>query len=64
MNFRRSWLWRHSFEEERLDANAAEQEYFKNQYHAMRDRAAILTAQIAKSMPMLTVHDIVHLDAL
>ena len=33
-------------------------------YNIFRERAAALTAQISKSLPNLTIHDVTHLDAL
>ena len=63
-DFRLTWLWRHAFINVLPGITAAEQEYFRDRYLAMRDKAAVLVAQVAAAMPGLTVHDISHLDAL
>ena len=38
--------------------------FLRSTYETFRQRAATLTAQIAKVLPNLTVHDVTHLDAL
>lgn len=63
-DFRLTWLWRHAFVNPLPDITAAEQEFFRDRYLAMRDKAAVLVSQIASAMPGLTVHDLTHLDAL
>lgn len=63
-DFRQTWLWRHSFENPRSDATIEEQEFFRRQYLALRDKAAQLVSRITVDIPGLTVHDIAHLDAL
>ncbi|MBB3815684.1 hypothetical protein FHY13_004091 [Xanthomonas arboricola] len=63
-DFRLTWLWRHAFINPLPDVTATEQEFFRDRYLAMREKAAVLVSQIAASMPGLTVHDLTHLDAL
>ncbi len=63
-DFRLTWLWRHAFVNPLPDITAAEQEFFRDRYLAMREKAAVLVSQIAAAMPGLTVHDLTHLDAL
>jgi hypothetical protein len=63
-DFRLTWLWRHAFINPQVDITTAEQEYFRDRYLAMREKAAQLVAQIAGAMPGMTVHDVSHLDAL
>lgn len=63
-DFRQTYLWRHAFVTPRTDALADEQEYFRNQYLLLRDKAAQLVNRIAVDLPGMTVHDVTHLDAL
>jgi hypothetical protein len=63
-DFRLTWLWRHAFVNPQADVTPAEQEFFRQSYLSMRDKAAQLVAQIAGAMPGMTVHDVSHLDAL
>jgi hypothetical protein len=63
-NFKETWLWRQAFVEPRSDSNKEEQEFFRQQYLLMRDKAAQLVSCISRDMPGLTVDDITHLDAL
>lgn len=63
-DFRLTWLWRHAFINPLPDVTSVEQEYFRDRYLAMREKAAVLVSQIAGAMPGLTVHDVSHLDAL
>jgi hypothetical protein len=63
-DFRQTYLWRHAFVTPRSDALPDEQEYFRNQYLLLRDKAAQLVNRIAVDLPSMTVHDITHLDAL
>lgn len=63
-DFRLTWLWRHAFVNPLPDITTAEQEFFRDRYLAMREKAAVLVSQIAAAIPGLTVHDLSHLDAL
>lgn len=63
-DFRQTWLWRHAFVNPVANVTAAEQEYFRERFLAMRDKAGVLVSHIAAAMPGLTVHDLTHLDAL
>lgn len=58
-------LWKRSLGQGGLDENheTAKQE-LRAELKKCRDRCAILAAQIGRSFPQLTVHDISHLDAL
>ena len=64
IDFRLTWLWRHAFVNPQADITTAEQEYFRDRYLSMREKAGILVSRIAVDMPELTVHDLTHLDAL
>ncbi|MBY5590908.1 ATP-binding protein [Rhizobium leguminosarum] len=64
LDFRQTWLWRQAFEAPRPDTTAGEQEYFRNQYLEMREKAEQLVSRIATDLPGMTVHDVAHLDAL
>ena len=63
-DFRTSWLWQHAFVLPRSDSSREEQEFFRDEYLYMRERASLLVAQIRSDMPWITVHDVTHLDAL
>lgn len=63
-DFRLTWLWRHAFVNPFPGVTEAEQEFFRDSYLAMREKASALVSQIAAAMPGLTVHDVTHLDAL
>ena len=63
-DFRKTWLWRQAFEKPRNDADKEEQNYFRKQYLAMRERVRHLVNQIPTNLPGLTVHDLSHLDSL
>ncbi|WP_218574199.1 hypothetical protein [Pseudomonas sp. PB103] len=63
-DFRLTWLWRHAFVNPQIDITTAEQEFFRERYLAMREKAGQLVAQIVAAMPGMTVHDLSHLDAL
>jgi hypothetical protein len=63
-DFRQTWLWRQAFVNPRSDSTTDEQEFFRNQYLSIRDRAAQLVSRISVDLPGMTVHDISHLDAL
>jgi hypothetical protein len=57
-------LWRRAFEAEATPAENDSLNLLKATYATFRDRAAALTAQIGKTLPNLTIHDVTHLDAL
>lgn len=63
-DFRQTWLWRQAFQSPRSDSTTEEQEFFRNQYLSIRERAAQLVSRISVDLPGMTVHDISHLDAL
>ncbi len=63
-DFRQTWLWRQAFQTPRSDSTTEEQEYFRVQYLSIRERAAQLVSRISADLPMMTIHDISHLDAL
>lgn len=56
-DFRLTWLWRHAFVNPQIDITTAEQEFFRERYLAMREKAGQLVAQIVTAMPSMTVHD-------
>jgi hypothetical protein len=47
-----------------MDSSTEEQEYFRGQFLAMRNKVEQLVSRIAVDMPGMTVHDVTHLDAL
>ncbi|MFC0217890.1 ATP-binding protein [Pseudochelatococcus lubricantis] len=57
-------LWLRSMGSISVDSNNASQLRLLSTHNVMRDRAAVLTAQISKALPQLTIHDVTHLDAL
>lgn len=63
-DFRLTWLWRQAFANPRPDVTTSEQEFFRDRYLAMREKAGMLVSQIAVDMSGLTLHDLSHLDAL
>src|SRR3546814_19141080 len=63
-DFRQTYLWRQALGTPRSVALPGEQEYFRNQYLLLRDKAAQLVNRIAVDLPGMTVHDVTHLDAL
>lgn len=64
MSYQQSRLWKLAFTDERDDVTKDEQEFFRNQYTAMRDQTSPLVGRISNDMKDLTVHDMSHLDAL
>ncbi|MFB6419038.1 HD domain-containing protein [Bradyrhizobium tunisiense] len=64
LDFRQTWLWRQAFVNPRSDSATDEQEFFRTQYLAIRERAGHLVSRIAVDLPGMTVHDVSHLDAL
>ena len=63
-DFQQTWLWQQAFLSQRSDCTKDEQEFFRQQYLSIRDRAAQLVSRISTDLPEMTVHDISHLDAL
>lgn len=57
-------LWRRAFESEPTRQAREPTALLSATYATFRERASVLTAQIAKALPALTIHDITHLDAL
>ena len=53
-DFRLTWLWRHAFVMPRTDAAIDEQEFFRDRYLAMREKAGQLVSRIAVDMDGLT----------
>ena len=64
MSYEQSRLWKQALIEERDDVSKEEQEFFRNQYIAMREKVRPLVERISHDMKDMTVHDISHLDAL
>ncbi|MFI0847290.1 ATP-binding protein [Mesorhizobium sp. IMUNJ 23232] len=63
-SFRDTGLWLRSLGQHSPNDRSDQLPLLLVNYQSFRDRAAILTARIAHSLPNLTVHDITHLDAL
>lgn len=63
-DFCQTWLWIRAFKDPRDDAGKDEQNYFRQQYLALRERVGHLANQISQDIPGLTVHDLSHLDSL
>lgn len=64
MDFKQTSLWKTAFELARDDATPQEQLHLARSYEAMRKRASALVSKIAADLPQMTIHDVVHLDAL
>ncbi len=63
-NFRDTGLWRRTLGDNASAASEDAISMLKSNYLTLRERATALTAQIAKALPNLTIHDITHLDAI
>jgi hypothetical protein len=63
-NFQDTGLWLRSLGQGQSIGRSDKHDLLLANYQSFRERAAVLTAQIANSLPSLTVHDITHLDAL
>jgi len=63
-NFKDTTLWQGAFQQSRSDAGVKEQEFFRVNLDAMRDRVIPIVDRVMRDMPGYTVHDITHLDAL
>jgi hypothetical protein len=64
LEFGTSALWQVAFGERPKDRYAAARAALKRKFLDLREKVAMLVAQIAKDIPGLTVHDVTHLDAL
>ena len=64
MTYHDSWLWKRAFIENRDDASREEQVFFRNMYCAMRTKVSHLVSLISNDLPLMTVHDVTHCDAL
>ena len=64
MSYEQSRLWKQAFIDERGDVAKEEQDFFRRQYIAMREKVRPLVGRISHDMKDMTVHDISHLDAL
>ena len=64
LEFETSALWQAAFGERSKDRHAAARAALKRKFLDLRQKVAMLVAQIAKDIPGLTVHDVTHLDAL
>ncbi len=59
-----SALWQTAFAVRPKDRHAAARAALKQKFLDLREKVALLVAQIATDLPGLTVHDVTHLDAL
>ncbi|MCR6701189.1 MAG: ATP-binding protein [Dokdonella sp.] len=59
-----SSLWRRTLANVDPDLYQAERDRLRTSFLSFRERASLLSLEIAKDLPDLTVHDITHLDAL
>jgi hypothetical protein len=64
LEFETSALWQAAFGERPKDRQAVARAALKRKSLELREKVALLVAQIAKDIPGLTVHDVTHLDAL
>jgi hypothetical protein len=64
LEFETSALWQSAFGERPKDRHATARAALKRKFLDLREKVAVLVAQIAKDIPGLTVHDVTHLDAL
>jgi hypothetical protein len=64
-SFETARLWRRSLARQtESDESAGPRERLRSAFMAFRERAALLSGEIARDLPDFTVHDITHLDAL
>jgi hypothetical protein len=63
-SYKQARIWRNAFLDQRADAAAEEQTFFRVAFEEMRERVEPVVARILRDMPGYTVHDITHLDAL
>jgi hypothetical protein len=59
-----SKLWRKTLEAQDNDEFSAQRERLRSSLTAFRERAGYLANEIRADLPILTVHDLTHLDAL
>jgi len=67
MEFTNTRLWKNSLAPQQNDPpqdGERPRERLRNAFFLFRDRANVLTGEIASALPAFTVHDITHLDAL
>jgi hypothetical protein len=62
--FKGTGLWRKTLGDESAWDTDDSLSVLRANYAVFRERSAALTAQIAKAIPNLTIHDVTHLDAL
>lgn len=62
--FRGTGLWQRSLGSTSASQSSESISTLRAAYVVFRERASALTAQIAKALPKLTIHDVTHLDAL
>ncbi|MFH9617207.1 ATP-binding protein [Streptomyces pratensis] len=63
--FTSAFLWQETLAmRSRKDAHQSQRERLRASYLALRDNAAVLLSENARSLPDFTVHDITHVDAL
>lgn len=63
-DYKDTGLWKRTLAPRNEDPNAAAREKLRQGYEKMRERAAMLVAEVSRILPDYTVHDISHLDAL
>lgn len=59
-----SSLWQRTLAPTANDPHKTERDRLRASFLSFRDRASLLSLEIAKDLPDLTVHDVTHLDAL
>lgn len=59
-----SSLWRNTLAKHSDDSDAGPRERLRAAFATFRERAGLLSAEIRKDLPQLTLHDLSHLDAL
>ena len=64
LGYEETRLWQISLAEQQEGPYQRERQRLRNAYYSLRDRAAILAAEIPQDLREYTVHDATHLDAL
>jgi hypothetical protein len=63
-NYEASALWKRTLAEQADDMDEEARARLRVAYRQLRERAALIAAEIARDLPDFTVHDLSHVDAL
>lgn len=63
--FEQTTIWQKTLAKQlQIDIYEKEREFLRSEFENFRERAGVLAAEISKTLPEFTVHDITHIDAL